>query len=98
MSNITFNDFKKHLEDVQNIHDIQVKLYDFSENHNFKIHIELPILIDNVVELLSKATDDTEDLIGYWVFELDFGRKATELGSDLITVENLWDKLHKKCE
>lgn len=98
MSNITFNDFKKHLEDVQNIHDIQVKLYDFSENYNFKIHIELPTLIDNVVELLSKATDDTEDLIGYWVFELDFGRKATELGSDLITVENLWDKLHKKCE
>lgn len=55
-----------------------------------------PTLADQVVELLEIVTGDTDDLIGKWVFEWNFGRDSAEYGFDAKTIEALWKELNKK--
>lgn len=90
---ISYKEFEKHINAIQNVSCLHDELYGLSENYN--IHIEFPSLIDNVVELLEHVTNDTEDLIGRWIFEWDFGRLAEDFDADLSTIEGLWKRLIK---
>ena len=91
---ISYKEFERHISAIQNVSYLRDELYGLSENYN--IHIEFPSLVDNVVELLEYVTNDTEDLIGRWIFEWDFGRLAKDSDEDLSTIETLWKRLMKQ--
>lgn len=63
----------------------------------------LPMLVDNVVDLLTLATHDEDDWISYWLFELNCGKEyhdgcvtdADESIIKLATIEDLWNILIK---
>ena len=89
---INFENFKEHILDIQKTDDFRQGLYALSESHS--VCIEFLTLTDNVVELLEILTNDTEDLIGRWIFEWDFGKKAPD--SNLATIDGLWKALTSK--
>lgn len=60
------------------------------------------LLVDTVIKLLGDGLDDHIDWIGYYCFELDFG-KNFEIGMisddvDISTPEKLWDFLYNNLD
>lgn len=103
---IKYGDFRKHLIAIKRIMRLQDKIWDActeAYDCNLDCEMSFPTLAGNVVELLSKATGDDNDWIGYWVYELDCGEKYSEgtvTDTDgrnirLKTISDLWDLL---CE
>lgn len=107
--NITYEEFEKHLNDAIAILHLQDTLYAAVSDYNAD-HREsefdfgyFPTLIDNVVVLLEKLTDDEDHWISYWMFDLDCGRKyidgcvRDEDGHIIFlkTIKDLWNLLHK---
>lgn len=64
------------------------------------------ILTNQLIEILKIAMTDTEnDWIGYWIYELDYGKEYTEgcvtdngVNIPLRTASDLWDMLIKNKE
>lgn len=89
---IDFETFEKHISDIRRMDDLRQSLSVLSEES--KLCIEFPALTDNVVELLEILANGTEDLIGRWIFEWDFGKTAPD--SNLATIDGLWKALTSK--
>jgi hypothetical protein len=104
---ITFDEFAKHINDAVAIMTLQDNLYsavaDYNDQHS-STECDFgyfPTLIDNVVDLLEKLTDDHDKWISYWMFDLDCGRDNSLHAEDedgniipLKTVEDLWAVLN----
>lgn len=104
---ITYEEFKRHLECVVRNMRFQDDIISLVSAYNRGSHDEcelmLPMLVDNVVDLLSLATHDEDDWISYWVFDLDCGKEyqdgcVTDADSSIIkleTIDDLWNVLVK---
>ena len=105
---ITQEEFIKYINNAADIMTLQDNLYSAVADYN-DMHRStecdfgyFPTLVDDVVDLLAKLTDDQEGWISYWMFDLDCGRradtyKATDEDGNVIqmkTVEDLWAVLN----
>ena len=67
-----------------------------------EFHFYFPTGADNIIELLAMLTNDKNEWIDYWIYELDFGKKANEYECKdyngkiipLNTIEDLWNLLN----
>lgn len=103
--NITYEEFEKHMDDIVRIMKFQEDLIGltctYNKNSRDECELMLPMLVDNVVDLLSKAMHDDDDWISYWLFDLDCGRAYEDgmiLAADgstikLATINDLWNIL-----
>lgn len=104
-SPITFEQFSKILAAISDMNELQDGLLDCINKYNKKQNeygdLYIPSLEDQVVELLKVMFNDKDDWISYWIYELEFGRKADkytvadENGNNipLKTIEDLWNLL-----
>lgn len=98
-----FEQFKKHIEDIQRLSIFQDNVYSLICKYNKEsydeVEITLPTLEANVLSLLKMIMNDKYDWIDYWMYELDFGRKyhdgcvTDNQGNSikLATIEDLWN-------
>ena len=103
--NITYEDFAKHMESVvRAMHfqeDIMILTSAYNRASRDECELMMPMLIDDVVDLLAVATHDVDGWISYWLFDLDCGKEyhdgcITEGDGSIIklaTVHDLWDLL-----
>lgn len=107
--NIQYEIFKKHMKDIERIIRFEDKLWDVcAEAFKQSLDCELtfPTLVDNVIDLLGRMTNDNGEWISYWVYELDCGKEYCDgkvVDSDgsiikLETVDDLWNLLKKNEE
>lgn len=104
----TFEEFEKHMKRIVRSISFQDKIdeisRDFWDDCELDFSLMPPNQIDSVIELLEYIMRDEDDWIGYWVFELDCGKRykpgiVTEKdGADipLETIEDLWNLLTKE--
>lgn len=92
---ISYEEFEKHINALKNAQEFENDMLTLSRKY-----IEKHVLLDyidvgtfylstNVVELLSLAMDvpiEEDEILNYWIYELDFGKKADEFS---ITDESL---------
>lgn len=107
---ITYEEFKKHLDAVKRNMQFQDGLIDlvvaFNKDSRDECELMLPMMVDNVVDLLALATHDEDDWIAYWVFDLDCGKEyedgcVTEGDGSIVkleTIEDLWNCLVKNFQ
>ena len=106
MDVIKYIDFERHMNKVIQVIEFENKLWSLcSEAYKSSLDCELrfPTLAEDVIGLLSLATGDKDDWIGYYVFELDCGKKykdgmITNTDGSIIrlkTVKDLWDLISK---
>ena len=103
--NITYEEFKKHMDAIVRCmrfqDDIMALVSAYNKASRDECEIMLPMLVDNVIDLLALATQDEEDWIAYWVFDLDCGKEyhdgcaVNEDGSiiKIETISDLWSLL-----
>lgn len=102
---ISYIEFEKHITDIIRMIRLEDGINSLISNYNAtqKQHTELsfPSLIDNVVDLLIRLTDDESNWISYWIFELDCGEKYepgcvtfNNENIKLKTIKDLWDLLN----
>ena len=109
MAKLSFEDFKRHIKDIQLMLELQDKIDDAKYNFNKsetkeEFHFLFPTGIDNIIELLVILTNDKDEWISYWIYELDFGKRAddfecTDKDENKIpmnTIEDLWAVLHSE--
>jgi len=103
---LTFEYFKECLKDVEDLMDLNDSVGDligrYGQTHGEEFcDFGFPTNVSHIVMLLSILLHDTNDWIGYWCFERDFG-KRTDLGDvtgedgtiyPLETAEQLWNLL-----
>lgn len=103
---ITYEEFEKYLKNIEAIIQLNDSLCDLENEYQKKTKEEMsfsfwfPTMITSVVELLSKVFEDEGEWIGYWIWELDCGKKykdgdVTFYGQNvpLKTIEDLWNVL-----
>ena len=108
MMELSFEDFKKHINVVQVLISLQDNIDKagavfYKSDICDEFHFYYPTGVSEIVELLSIIMNDTEEWIDDWVFELDCGKRATDLPRTdengkiipMATVEDLWNVLHK---
>ena len=104
MINIKQSDFEKHMKNAVRLIEFENKLWELcGEAYKSSMDCELtfPTLIDDVVALLSAATEDKDEWISYYLFELDCGKKyedgmiknADGSNIKLRTIQDLWNLL-----
>ena len=103
--NITFEEFKRHMGDIVRAMKFQEDLIELTCTYSMasrdECELMLPMLVDNVVDLLTTATKDDDEWISYWLFDLDCGRAYKDgmiLAKDgsvikLATIKDLWNIL-----
>lgn len=107
--NIGYAEFEKHMNRIVQVVEFENKLWELcSETYKNGLDCELtfPTLAEDVVSLLSAATGDKDEWIGYYVFELECGKKykdgtITDADGSFIrlkTVKDLWDLLSTNSE
>ena len=103
---LTFEYFKQCLNDIEDVMILNDRVADLVSQYG-KTHggeycdFGFPTNASNVITLLSLILGDTNDWIGYWCFERNFGRlqsTGTVTGEDgtvypLETAEHLWNLL-----
>ena len=107
MNRLSFEDFKRHIRDIQLMFELQDKIDDaeiaFNKSESKEeFRFYFPTGADNIIELLSILMDDKYELIDYWIYELEFGARAKEADCKdkdgniipLDTIEDLWDLLN----
>ena len=107
MNRLSFEDFKRHIKDIQLMSELQDKIddakYIFNKSETKEVfHFYFPTGADNIIELLAMLTNDKNEWIDYWIYELDFGKKANEYECKdyngkiipLNTIEDLWNLLN----
>lgn len=99
---ITYEEFERYIDSIKMVLDVENSLMAISSDVRTKSKSEFtlyyPSLISEVIELLGKEVDDKDDWIGYFIFELDFGKQNDILqvkDSDgniipLRTTKDLW--------
>lgn len=97
---MTLNEFQGFMNEIKKVYDYENKLNDFLKENVEDGYIYQPTCIDTAINLLSFIFKDTTDWIGYYVFELDFGKEYKSgyimvKGEDvpLATVEDLYEFL-----
>lgn len=103
---LDYEEFEKHILSIQRVFKLQDDMSNLTHNYNNEcgdmIEFFFPTLVDNVVELLTKATKDEENgWISYWLYELDCGEKyhdgsVTSADNQIIklkTIQDLWNVL-----
>lgn len=111
MNQLSFDDFKRHIKDIQLLTELQDKIddarYAFNKSETREeFRFIFPTGIDNIIELLAILTNDKYEWIDYWIYELDFGRRADDLVCKdderniipLHTVEELWALINQNEE
>lgn len=104
MFSIEKTEFMKHMDHIMAIMDMQDDIGDIGRGKygtQFMFELTFPTLIDDVIELLEAATNDEDDNIQYFLFELDCGRQwkpgmvVTADGTDIPmkTLDDLWNIL-----
>jgi hypothetical protein len=81
--------------------DIMILTSAYNRASRDECELMMPMLIDDVVDLLAVATHDVDGWISYWLFDLDCGKEyhdgcITEDDGSIIklaTVYDLWDLL-----
>ena len=66
------------MEHIVKLLDMQGKFDDITRGTygtRFECELMFPTLVEDVIELLQDATHDQDDNIGYFLFEIDCGRK-----------------------
>ena len=103
--NITQDKFVKHMDAIVTAMRFQEDVIALTSAYNKasrdECEIMFPMLLDNVVDLLSLATNDKDGWISYWLFDLDCGKdyhdgSITEADGSIIklaTVHDLWNLL-----
>lgn len=108
MMELSFKDFKKHINVVRVLISLQDNIDKagavfYKSDIRDEFHFYYPTGVSEIVELLSIIMNDTEEWIDDWVFELDCGKRAADLPRTdengkiipMATVEDLWNVLHK---
>ena len=107
---ITYEYFKKHMDAIVRCMQFQDDIISLVSAYNKGSHDEcelmLPMLVDNVADLLALAMHDEGDWISYWLFELDCGKEyhdgcVTKADGSIVklkTIEDLWNCLIKNLE
>lgn len=102
---ITFEEFENHIQNIVQLIDfennLQSLIHSYRKNDEEMIEISFPTLMTNIIELLAILTQDTNDWISYWIFELECGNKYKDgcvkdkNNNDipLKTIKDLWDIL-----
>ena len=97
--------FIKHMNDIINLWEFEDSINSVVSKYNQKnmeiSSIYFPSLIDNVVELLELNMNDSDEMISYWVFELDVGKTyrdgcVSDADGNVIplkTLDDLWNYL-----
>lgn len=111
MAKLSFENFKRHIKDIQLMSELQDRIDDAKYNFNKsetkeEFHFLFPTGIDNIIELLAMLTNDRDEWISYWIYELDFGKRADALECTdgegniipLHTIEDLWTVLNQSEE
>lgn len=100
---ISYEEFERYIDSIQMVFNVENSLMAISSDVRAKSKNEFtlyfPSLITEVIELLGKAVDDKDDWIGYFIFELDFGKQNDVLqvkdcdGNEipLKTTKDLWN-------
>lgn len=100
---ITYEEFERYIDSIKMVLDVENSLMAISSDVRTKSKSEFtlyyPSLISEVIELLGKAVDDKDDWIGYFIFEMDFGKQNDVLqvkdcdGNEipLKTTKDLWN-------
>ena len=105
--NITYEEFKKQMGAiVRNMHfqeDLIGLVAEYNRQSCDECEFMLPMLVDNVVDLLTLATDDKDGWIAYWLFDLDCGKEyrdgcVTEADGTIIKLETIHDLWHLLTE
>lgn len=100
--NIQYKEFEKHLNNIKRLMSFEDSLRSICNqayHDNLDCEIHFPTLIGDVIDLLVNATDDRNEWIEYWVYELDCGENyedgmITDANKNIIklkTVEDLWN-------
>lgn len=95
------NEFEKYMNSIKRVYDYENKLNDFLKQNVEDGYLYQPNCIETAIDLLSLHFGDTDDWIGYYVFDLDFGKSyepgwvRSKVGEDipLFTVEDLYNLL-----
>lgn len=107
---ISFDTFKYCLDILQKTTELDASLNDIFSKYNQGTgdiaDLTLPSIRDPILKLLEIITEDNEEWIDYWVFELEFGKLASEMKCTdadgkpipLRTIEDLWTVLVKEKE
>lgn len=105
MISIKYEDFKTAMNEIVKLRSFEDKLHDLCREMYdiFDCELSFPTMIDTVVLLLKIATNDTDEWIDYWVYELDCGKDYTEGAVrytdgeiiPLATVDDLWAILNE---
>lgn len=103
---ITYKEFEKHIKDVVSITELSNALSEignkyYRDNGSGEFVFEFPDLSYNVIQLLEMLTNDKQEWIEYWVYELRCGKKANEYDVTdsagnpvpLATISELWNVL-----
>ena len=100
--NISYEDFEKHLTDIQNLTDFEDGIRELSKKfQDSLVEIYFPTLIENVVQLLQQVTNDTDEWISYWVYDLNCGKEYKDgcitdkdgKNIRLKTIKDLWNMI-----
>lgn len=102
---IPYNEFEKHINDMVKLIQLQDGINNLISNYRTTqkqySEIAFPYLINNVIALLARLTNDESNWISYWIFELDCGKKYTDgcvtynnENIKLKTIKDLWDLLN----
>lgn len=109
MTRLSYKDFKRHINDIKALMNLQDRIDNFRHEYNKsgvkdEFEFYFPTGIDNIIQLLALLTNDKDEWISYWIYELDFGKKANELKCTdgngnkipMNTIEDLWAVLHSE--
>ena len=88
MKPLTYEQFSKNISDIEKVIKLNQHLCDMEKQ--FGLELKYPTLVDNVISLLSYILDDTDDIIGRWIFE----KETDESLRKIKTCEDLWEYLN----
>lgn len=102
---IPYIEFEKHINDVIKLIRLQDGINSLISNYSATqkqyVEVSFPSLVDNVITLLVRLTNDESNWIPYWVFELDCGEKYKDgcvtynnENIKLKTIKDLWNLLN----
>ena len=72
------NTFVRSIEDVHRTLNYIDEFNDFLDDYGAEGYVFPPTCVDSTVELLSLVVGDTDDWVGYFCYELDFGKNWKE--------------------
>lgn len=105
---ITYEEFEHYMNEIQITMELQEKLIQASAEftkqcYNDECSLYFPSLATSVIRLLECITNDQEKWIEHYIYELEFGRYASDsiythgnhtVCTSLYTVRDLWNLLN----